>query len=179
MISPRVIIFFHLLLFFYSCSEEQEITFVTEPKVNLTLKGERLTPKNVQDLAIIVGIVNQSSQSYFFKFMGKKEDIQKKKKLLKELFQTIKFSKGKLTWKVENPWKKLVNNSGIPAEKYTIDNTDITFTITQLPYSSILSNVNRWRQQLSLNTIGIDELRDHLQLIHLGNVTVHYIEIIP
>ena len=175
----KVTIVFTVILLM-SCNKEEQITITKEPKETLTIKSSQ-TKSNInnKNFATIVAIVHQSSQSYFFKLTGEKSAIQKFKSLFKETIKTLKFKDGSLTWLISKPWEKVTNNSNIVAEKYTIEKTGVIFSITKLPYSPIISNVNRWRQQLSLRVIDMNQLRSDLELIQLGNVTVHYIEIIP
>ena len=162
------------LLFFllFSCFQKHSVSIVKEPKSKVA-KNQLANMNN----AIFAATINQGKHSWFFKLNGHKEKVIKDKENFLNFVKTLKMKKGQLVWKVNENWERLIPKNKVHKYLFRLNNGS-ELSISQLPYSNILNNVNRWRKQINQPPITLNTLREQLQLIQLGNITVHYIEII-
>ena len=55
------------------------------------------------------------------------------------------------------------------------DGETVRITVTPLPPSDLLANVNRWRSQIALDAIGREQLDDMVSKIELGEIEGDYV----
>ena len=166
--------FFLIFLLVVSCNKEQ-ITITKEPKH--TFKGvDEDSQDHSKHKSIFVAIIYQGNEAWFFKLFGQEEEVPKFRKEFKKFIKSLKFNDGKLLWKVESSWKENEVTNSFQQKLFTLGNS-CELSISKLPYSDLLSNVNRWYSQIGQPSISNEMLKNKLELIQVGNITAHYIEI--
>ena len=82
-----------------------------------------------------------------------------------------------LTWNAAQDWEKLANDS-FSVEKYKLLDYS-TLSITKFPGSAggLLSNVNRWRNQVNLAPISVVELSKFCQSLNSNNLSFTLVQI--
>lgn len=120
---------------------------------------------NTADQRMLAAIVIQADQAWFFKSLGPKSQLEPQVEAFRSLLNSVRFGDGKPQWELPDGWRQK-GESGMrfatlefgPVEK------PVELTVIRLPIppgdraSYILSNVNRWRQQLNLTPIAAAEL---------------------
>ena len=168
----KVLKFVFVLATLFSCTKE-EISVGNEKKVSFY----SLDPQEPQEhRSIFAAIVHQGKDSWFFKLSGLEKEVLQFREELKKFIRSLKYKNRSLTWTVPSTWKKKEVQNQIHQELFSLGKS-CELSITKLPYSDILSNVNRWRKQIGLSFIDRKKLRESLKLIQVGNISVHYTEI--
>ncbi len=122
--------------------------------------GSTATGKEQQMLAAIVP--NQDF-AWFFKLTGDPEKVVESDADFRQMVKSVQFDgSGQPTWKLSEGWQQQITPNDITYGKLTHGDAGLTATVTRLPFTSsptedswrgyIVSNINRWRNQLSLDT---------------------------
>src|SRR5947207_3964553 len=161
------------LLLTLGCGQRDQITSYTVRKPELvdpTLAAKPTAPAAAaadnQTLGLIVPV---GDMGWFFKLTGDVRTVEKQHEAFLEFVQSLKFSPppdAKPSWTLPSGWKEqpgremrfatiqIASDAGPPLE----------LSVIPLPNTSrdtqkyVLDNVNRWRQQLRLPPIGVDDL---------------------
>lgn len=97
----------------------------------------------------------------------KKESYQNEfKHVIKDESQSLP-----IVWEVPSNWS-LMNNDSFSLVKYKLsDNAQLSVTKFPGTAGGILSNVNRWRNQVGLDSISVMDLSKHCKSLTINNLT--------
>ena len=177
---PKVSILFAALLL-PGC-DRAEITRYTIPKE--TVRRETSSEINSIESQTLAALVPHQDRVWFFKVLGAAELVSSKADAFRQFVGSVKFSDGRPEWSLPDGW------SEIPADlwrhkpgasmRFATVATGTSEQPLELKISSltrpegdwddyVLSNVNRWRAELGLPEIKIDELPQQLENIKLAD----------
>lgn len=124
---------------------------------------------------MLAAIVPRGERAWFFKLAGDADAVGKQAEEFDAVLKSVKFPEsagGDPEWKLPEGWKQLPGSQFrfatllAPAEDGA---KPLELTVTTLPWDSaneqgaILSNVNRWRGQVSLADLTADELDKNIR----------------
>ncbi len=150
------------------CQKPEQIRSYTVPKeakVEVAKAAPAAVPGKPTD-RMLAAIVPTGSQAWFFKVVGPIAAIDKLEKEFNDFFAGVRFADdGKPKWQLPTGWKEAAGNEMrfatiiVPA-----DGKPLEITVNALPWSGtpadMLSNVNRWRGQLQLPSIGAAQVAE-------------------
>ncbi len=167
--------------------------------VNIKRKGssssaatpQKPTSPAAKPVRMFAAIVPQGKEVWFYKMTGPVETVEALIKPLADFIQSVKYAEGKATWKLPAGWKEQPGNQFrfatliVPSQSGPLE-----FTVSKLgagpeevPY--VAANINRWRGQLGLKGIQIDDINqatdDITQPISkqkVGDQTIYYVNIV-
>ncbi len=120
-------------------------------------------------------IVPQGTTTWFFKLTGPIADVQPQMEPFLKFAQSIRFSDKGPEWSLPEGWKQSPGSSmrfatiRIPAEGEPLEMSVIPLPTAEGEWDGyLLSNVNRWREQLQLPPISKEELADKVVKIDLA-----------
>ncbi len=171
-----------------SAGQAKKAPMKTEAKPSTTQKPTSPAAKPVRMFA---AIVPQGKEVWFYKMTGPVEAVGVLAKPLTEFIQSVKYTEGKATWKLPEGWKENPGNQFrfatiiVPSKSGPLE-----FTVSKLgagpeevPY--VAANVNRWRGQLGLEGIQIDDINKATGDINkptskqkVGDQTIYYVNIV-
>ena len=126
-------------------------------------------------------IVPHGDQVWFFKLLGPKDPVAAQTEAFTALLKSIQFSaEGKPAWTLPSGWQE---RSGPPPRFATLsipsEGKPLETTVSVLPNSSdALSNVNRWRGQLSLPPITAEQLADESTQVELADGKATFVNLL-
>jgi hypothetical protein len=128
-------------------------------------------------------IVPRGDQAWFFKLTGLAVQLEGARQTFDEFLETVEFdSAGNPQWPLPEGWRERPGD----AIRYrtllmSTDVNPLEISVTRLPLPEteldeyLLSNVNRWRDQLSLGPLEKDQLSQDMVTIRLGGELVAYV----
>jgi hypothetical protein len=131
---------------------------------------------------MLVAIVPVGNQAHFFKVVGPAAVVEKKRDDVTKFFANLKVVNGRPIWTTPEGWKE-DPASGMRSATIWIptDDQPLEMSVTPLPWSGgqagLLSNVNRWRQQMQLPPIGPQQLGDDATEIKAGDATITVVDL--
>lgn len=150
-----------LLIFSVGCTKQEEITSYTVPKsANDTSStvSERTTAP-AKEVRMLAAILPGGSQNWFFKMTGAPNQVSAEFDTFITFLKSIKLEAGKPAWTLPENWEQEPGRS-IRFATLKIKDSDPQLELTVTPLSAgkslpedILSNINRWRDQVGLSEI--------------------------
>jgi hypothetical protein len=121
-------------------------------------------------------IVPQSDQVWFFKATGPNSDVAERADQLAEFLRSISFTDGRPVWQIPENWsERPAAGLRFATIEIPTDGPPLELSVTTLPLPDeenqqayILSNINRWRQQLQLSPISVDRLTKETEEVRLA-----------
>jgi hypothetical protein len=141
------------------CGRDEEITRTTEPRVDYAKNEQSKSEK--KPTRILGGIAPRADEgSWFFKLMGPTEEVSKQETAFDAFLASIQFVDGgdkPVTWTLPEGWR-----NGPPRGRYAtilMGPADDPLELTVMSAGgSLLENVNRWRDQVSLPRVKSEDL---------------------
>jgi hypothetical protein len=123
---------------------------------------------------ILGAIVPQGERTWFFKLIGPLDEVKPQLEPFLAFMKSVRFTKKGPEWSLPEGWKQLPGSDRrfatvkIPAGEKSLELTVIPLQTTQEEFDEYLvSNVNRWREQLRLGPISKAELAEKTVKIEL------------
>ncbi len=121
----------------------------------------RTSTVSAKDQLMLGAIVPNKDTAWFFKLTGEPDVVAKSNDPFRGMVQSVQFDgSGQPSWKLSEGWKQQITPNDITYGKLMHDESGLTATVTRLPFTSepteeswrgyVASNINRWRNQLSL-----------------------------
>jgi hypothetical protein len=132
---------------------------------------------------MLAAIVLQPSQGWFFKLMGAEEAINQRAHEFGTFLKSVHFQDDAPQWSLPSGWREEPGNQFRYAT-LKIDGTPLEVSVTTLPRGDtdgkeyVLSNVNRWRGQVGLNSIGVNELERETKQIEIDGATATFVDLV-
>ena len=154
-----------LVLAGLGCAEDTSIRQYTvaksETQRNSATANRSSTAAPASKQLMLAAIVPNQDFAWFFKLTGDPEKVLKSDAEFRSMVKSVAFDgAGQPTWKLHEGWQQQITPEAITYGKLTNDEAGLTATVTRLPFTSnasedswrgyIVSNINRWRNQLSL-----------------------------
>jgi hypothetical protein len=133
---------------------------------------------NAADQRMLAAIVMHADQAWFFKSLGPTSQLEPQVDTFRLLLKSVRFTAGKPQWDLPDGWRQK-GESGMryaTLEFGPVENP-VELTVIPLPIppgdraAYVLSNVNRWRQQLNLSPIAATELDQQSEELELDGAT--------
>lgn len=122
-------------------------------------------------------IVPQDSELWFFKATGPVDDMARHESEIRAFLQSVKFERGEPKWELPESWQQdpgfdfIFATIHIPAGKERLD-----LSVSRLPRGDgaldeqLLANINRWRGQISLPPVTLNELAATTERITVSGI---------
>ncbi len=155
-----------VLVLTFGCSEDTSIRQyrVAKNETQRTTASPQIgsTAAPAKEQLMLAAIVPNKDFAWFFKLSGDPEVVLKSDPEFRSIVKSVAFDgSGQPTWKLYEGWQQHITPNDITYGKLTNNEADLTATVTRLPFTSnateeswrgyIVSNINRWRGQLSLD----------------------------
>lgn len=152
----------------FGCNGNDEIVKTTEPRTNSGKPNEvpavfpKEAPKGEKVPTRTLGVIAKKSdgQSWFFKLMGAPEEVTKQTEAFDKFVASLEFDekKPKPSWMLPEGWRDLPG-SGIRVATILTgpDKGALEISVISLG-GDLLSNVNRWRNEVGLPPLKEEEL---------------------
>ncbi len=157
------------------CRQSEQIQSYTVPKET---KADVAAPSD----RMLAAILPTGEQAWFFKAVGLIAEIDKHEKEINEFFAGLSLgADGRANWKLPAGWKEEAG-SGIREATIVIpgdERLEITVNVASWPgtQESLLANVNRWRGQMQLPTIGPQQLAEVTREAKAGARTITIVDL--
>lgn len=118
---------------------------------------------------MLAAVVPVGETGWFFKLAGNGDRVQAEEAKFRKMLETLTIADGKPVWKCPEDWQELPGQ-GMRAATFEIGSGEekLECTVIALPAEDpksddyLLSNVNRWRDQLGIPKLSLDELKASL-----------------
>jgi len=131
-------------------------------------------PGKGKEQQMLAAIVPNQDFAWFFKLTGDPAKVVESDADFRQMVQSVQFDgSGQPSWKLSEGWQQQITPNDITYGKLTHSDAGLTATVTRLPFTSsptedswrgyIVSNINRWRNQLSLDTQDWDAMAAQLE----------------
>ena len=177
------------------CGQTEAIRHYRVPKEAAAAKsvsGGREAAPTVASLAasvaveqrMLAAVVLRADKAWFFKAVGPDAPISGQADAFRSLLRSVRFVDEKPQWTLPEGWRQKAG-SGMrfatlefgPADK-PLELTVIPLGVpTGEPTAYVLSNVNRWRQQMQLAPIAAGELDKQSEKIELDGATATAVDL--
>jgi len=142
-------------------------------------------PKSKTTSRMLGAIILHGETAWFFKASGPVDPVAEQSENFRELIKSIRFVESKPLWTLPEGWREKPS-SGIrfATLEFGPAKTAIELSITQLAIfgddrtAYLVDNVNRWRDQLQLPLIGIEELDDHTERIDVEDAVATLVDLV-
>lgn len=129
-----------------------------------------------KDQRMLAAIVPNRDFAWFFKLQGEPEVVDEQQAAFRDMLASVTFNEqGQPAWKLSPGWQQQLTPSDITYSKWTHADSGLTATVTRLPFPSeptseswqgyVVSNVNRWRNQLALPPQSWDDMQGELEAL--------------
>jgi hypothetical protein len=141
--------------------QQDEIEHYRAPKSELALPAT--APGEGKPVRLLAAILHHGDRTWFFKMTGPPPEVAAQEDAFHHFLQSLHFTDHgdkPVSWTVPEGWKEEGGTSMRYATLRAGDKGDVELSVTALgaEAGSLLSNVNRWRGQISLPAISGDEL---------------------
>ena len=163
------------------CRPEAAIRTYTVPKESppLTLASAESTDR------MLAAVLPDGERAWFFKVVGPQAAIDAQAETIESFFASVRRAAGKPLpdWQLPAGWQQQ-GPSGMRAATLQIpnDTKPLELTVTQLGWTGtpeeLLSNVNRWRGQMQLPTIGADGLAECTRKLEARDATLTVVDLV-
>ena len=123
---------------------------------------------------IRIAFADVDGQTWYIKLQGEANTLITERANFEEFVKSFKYDGGSVTWKAPASWKSQGAGGMI---KETFDAAGAKATIVNLPVGSgsLADNVNRWRRQIGLNPVGLDEINKQMSSLEFDGVKYKYL----
>ena len=157
-----------LLLISVACSKQEEITSYTVPKTDSGFGpvGSDSAMAPAKEVRMLAAILPDSPQNWFFKMTGSPEQVKAEFDPFVQFLKSVSLKDGKPEWKLPENWSQEPGSSmRFATLKVKGSDPPVELSVIPLPASSnldedLLSNINRWRDQVGLGNITGTQLKD-------------------
>jgi hypothetical protein len=133
---------------------------------------------------MLAALVLQAERAWFFKTMGPESPLGEHADAFRSLVKSLRFAAGKPQWKLPDGWRQK-GESGMRFATLEFGSADRPLELTVIPLpippgdrsAYVLSNVNRWRQQVNLAPIAASELDGQSEKIDLDGATAVMVDL--
>lgn len=123
---------------------------------------------------MLAALVLQADRAWFFKTMAPPASLDEHAESFRRLVQSLRFADGKPQWDLPADWRQK-GESGMRFATLVFGASDSPLELTVIPLpippgdraAYVLSNVNRWRQQVNLPPIAASELDGQSEKLEL------------
>jgi hypothetical protein len=127
---------------------------------------------------MLAAVVLQADRAWFFKTVGPESRIGGQADAFRSLMKSVHFAEGKPQWTLPAGWRQK-GESGMRFATLEFGPADNPRELTVIPLPIppgdplpyVLSNVNRWRQQMNLDPLAAAELDQQTEKIELDGAT--------
>lgn len=127
---------------------------------------------------MLAAMILQAEQAWFFKTVGPKSRLESQVDAFRGLLESVHFAEGKPQWKLPQNWReKAGSGMRFATLEFGPEEEPVEVTVIPLPIppgdreAYVLSNLNRWRQQLNLPPLAATELDQQSERIELDGST--------
>ncbi len=183
-----------LVLLVGGCGEQDEIRRYRAPRVaDLDLESRSTdseTPAAHSPLdrdspqRMLGAIIPIEGFAWFFRIHGAPDRLQPHLEPFKQWLSTIRFEDDKPSWKLPKGWKMLPP-SGMRFATILPEPSDERLQLTVIPLpiegdpkAAILANINRWRDQVGLDAIELEQLTETSESIAVGDLTATFVDLV-
>lgn len=166
-----------LLATLAGCAEETSIRIYRVAKDESGGSRTSATSTLVQsgkEQLMLGAIVPNKDFAWFFKITGEPDLVTKNGDSFRHIVESVKFDAGSQpSWKLSEGWQQTITPADITYGKLTHGESGLTATVTRLPFageatveswqSYVVSNINRWRKQLSLKEQKWSEIASQIE----------------
>lgn len=123
---------------------------------------------------IRIAFADVNGQTWCIKLTGSANTLITEKANFEEFVESFKYEGNSATWKAPSSWKSLGAGGMI---KETFDAGGAKATIVTLPVGggTLESNVNRWRGQIGLGSVSLEQINKQIQQLEFSGVKYKYI----
>lgn len=175
--SCRLICGLSLACFLSACSERDQIRHYTVERMESAPEPPSVPTR------MLGGILAHEKTGWFFKVSGADRIVEPLAEPFRTFLRSVDFAAdGRPKWKLPDGWKEIASSSplryktiAIPAEPKSLE---LTVSELQIPGDTTafaLSNLNRWRGQLSLAPIEESQLDSETEKLEAPGGTVLYV----
>lgn len=162
------------------CGDGEGIRVYEAPEPNVPEAAATGAATDGADRMLAV-MVPKGSRTWFFKLTGPKEAVAAEQETFRKFLESVKLpdsQNGRPEWTLPEGWSERTG-TGMRYATITVDADGKSLEMSVIPLPSgggnpeeyTLRNVNRWRGQLELPTIGLDELAEHTEQLTVDGVT--------
>ncbi len=137
---------------------------------------------------LLAAIVPRGEQTWFFKVTGRADALDKETETFRTFVRSLRFAEGQgghPTWTLPEGWRA-IPASGMRFATLQFGPKEEPFELTVIPLPSpqddqnayILSNINRWRGQLSRPPIGQQQMAEQSEQFDLDDATATIVSIL-
>ncbi len=133
---------------------------------------------------MLAAIVLRADRAWFFKAVGPDAQMAEQADAFRSLLRSVRFVDEKPQWTLPEGWRQKAG-SGMRFATLQFGSAEPPLELTVIPLgvppgepsAYILSNVNRWRQQLQLPPIAAGELDKQTEKIELDGTTATAVDL--
>lgn len=180
-----------LTLLAAGCGKTERIEHYTVAKPEPFTPPASAAPADAQPTGeptdrMLAAIVTHGEQGWFFKIMGPKDAVAEKREAFETFLKSLSFSDdGKPKWTAPEGWQEQPGDS-IRYATLVIpgDAKPLELTVTSLPKppgdeeNYALVNINRWRGQLKLPPIAIEQLGEETTSLELNGTRATVVDMV-
>lgn len=149
------------------CSKQEEITSYTVPKTDAGLgpAGSDSAMAPAKEVRMLAAILPDSPQNWFFKMTGSPEQVKAEFEPFVQFLKSVSLKAGKPEWKLPENWTQEPGSSmRFATLKVKGSDPAVELSVIPLPASDnlnedLLSNINRWRDQVGLQDTTEEKLK--------------------
>ncbi|MFP6666691.1 MAG: hypothetical protein VB876_05230 [Pirellulales bacterium] len=162
-----------------------EVYEVDKQHVLEELIGKRSGQVPDPDRMLAAAVPDGRDFGWFFLIVGGKDRVAGVKGKYIEFLETVRFKELKPTWKLPSGWKQLPGGGGgirfatilVPAAGEQLEMRVTRLALVEAERDQmLLSNINRWRRQMGLREIALQELQNEVTEFKAGEQTVSFVE---
>ena len=159
----------------FGCGRREQIKTYLVPKPEIVYRDNHAPPSD----RILAAIVLREQTGWFFKISGANDFVNAQTEDFQAFIRGLQFSEERdkpLRWKVPSGWTEKPG-AGMRYATIQIDSSEdkpLEMTVIPLPVTAgnqeayLLSNINRWRNELGLESIGPQQLSDAIEPIDVA-----------
>ncbi len=133
---------------------------------------------------MLAALVLQADRAWYFKAAGPKALVGEYAEAFRSFIKSIRFEDGQPQWTVPEGWRQK-GESGMRFATLEFGPADKSLELTVIPLpippgdrsAYVLSNVNRWRQQVNLEPIAAAELDQQSEKIEIDGATAVLVDL--
>ena len=141
--------------------------------------------KSYSTSRMLGAMILHGDMAWFFKATGPEEAVAEQADGFRDLIKSVRFVDSKPQWTLPAGWREKPS-SGIrfATLEFGPADTAVELSITRLAIfgddrtAYIVSNINRWRDQLTLPPIGAEQLDDHTERIELEDAVATLVDLV-
>jgi hypothetical protein len=156
------------------CGSEDQIRSYTIPKRELLYASNHVSPdretprpdttSTAPTDRLLGAIVSNGPQTWYFKMAGPMRVVGSQEEAFQQFVGSIRFvdEQSQPQWELPPSWRESDSGQQLPTLSVEVDGTQLQVSVIQLGTRStpdtILDHVNRWRRQMGLPPVPLDDL---------------------